>query len=75
MAPLSPLALLLASGLAYHGHRKKSLSPSGSVTAFVVGYLMLSSTIWAFGVSLIAFYLIGSRATKCKQGVALESET
>ncbi|KAL1679369.1 integral membrane protein DUF92-domain-containing protein [Schizophyllum commune] len=64
MAPLSPLALLLASGLAYHGHRKKSLSPSGSVTAFVVGYLMLSSTIWAFGVSLIAFYLIGSRATK-----------
>ncbi|KAI4294532.1 hypothetical protein K525DRAFT_368036 [Schizophyllum commune Loenen D] len=64
MAPLSPLALLLASGLAYHGHRKKSLSPSGSMAAFVVGYLMLSSTIWAFGVSLIAFYLIGSRATK-----------
>ena len=72
MAPLSPLALLLALGLAYHGHRKKSLSPSGSVTAFVVGYLMLSSTIWAFGVSLIAFYLIGSRATKCKQSVAVE---
>ncbi|KAI5890654.1 uncharacterized protein SCHCODRAFT_02547695 [Schizophyllum commune H4-8] len=75
MAPLSPLALLLASGLAYHGHRKKSLSPSGSVTAFVVGYLMLSSTIWAFGVSLIAFYLIGSRATKCKWDVVRRLES
>ncbi|TRM66637.1 integral membrane protein DUF92-domain-containing protein [Schizophyllum amplum] len=59
---LGPLAL--ASLLAGHGLRKKSLSPSGAGAAFVVGYIMLGGGAWIFGVSLISFYLLGSRATK-----------
>ncbi|TDL23380.1 hypothetical protein BD410DRAFT_820772 [Rickenella mellea] len=60
--PWIPLAL--ATALAGHGHRKKSLSSSGSVAAFVIGFIMMSARLRAFGVSLIVFYLIGSRATK-----------
>ena len=52
------LALLLSS----HGLRKRSLSPSGAVAAFVVGYTMMAVPLIAFGVSLIVFYLTGSRA-------------
>ena len=58
------VAFTLASALAAHGLRKKSLSPSGAAAAFIVGFLMLSSRVSAFGVSLIVFYLVGSRATK-----------
>ncbi|KAF9442918.1 hypothetical protein P691DRAFT_680567 [Macrolepiota fuliginosa MF-IS2] len=56
--------LVLALGLSAHGIRKKSLSPSGALTAFFVGYGSLSGGLWAFGITLIGFYLIGSRATK-----------
>lgn len=60
--PVVPL--LIATVLAGHGLRKKSLSPSGALAAFVVGFLMLSAPTRTFGVSLIIFYLVGSRATK-----------
>lgn len=68
--PLLPL--LLALGLAIHGLRKKSLSPSGAFAAFTVGFLMMSAGSSVFGVSLIVFYLTGSRATKV--GKALKSQ-
>jgi len=58
------IALILASLLSAHGLRKKSLSPSGAFTAFLVGFLMLGGSVYVFGVTLIGFYLIGSRATK-----------
>ncbi|KAF5319366.1 hypothetical protein D9619_008843 [Psilocybe cf. subviscida] len=57
-------ALVLATLLSAHGIRKKSLSPSGALAAFVVGFLMMSGGTRAFGVPLIGFYLAGSRATK-----------
>ena len=60
--PIIPF--LLASLLASHGLRKKSLSPSGALTAFAVGFIMMASRLNTFGVSLIVFYLVGSRATK-----------
>lgn len=60
--PVVPL--LIAIALAGHGLRKKSLSPSGAFAAFVVGFIMLSAPARTFGVSLIIFYLVGSRATK-----------
>lgn len=60
--PIVPF--LLALLLATHGLRKKSLSPSGALAAFVVGFIMMASRLNTFGVSLIVFYLIGSRATK-----------
>lgn len=56
--------LALASFLALHGLRKRSLSPSGAAAAFIVGYTMVSVPLLAFGVSLVVFYLTGSRATK-----------
>ncbi|KAH9842407.1 integral membrane protein DUF92-domain-containing protein [Rhodofomes roseus] len=60
--PLVPL--LLAAFLGFHGLRKRSLSPSGALAAFVVGFSMMAVPLRAFGVSLITFYLVGSRATK-----------
>jgi uncharacterized membrane protein len=76
MPPISIVSILLPTLLAAHGFSKKSLSPSGSLTAFFVGFLMISGSsggpageglglkVWA--VSLIGFYLLGSRATKCR---------
>ncbi|KAJ8469759.1 hypothetical protein ONZ45_g16783 [Pleurotus djamor] len=57
-------ALLIASALSIHGLRKRSLSPSGAVAAFVVGWLMMNVKVYVVGVSLIVFYLTGSKATK-----------
>ena len=66
------VALALAMGLAVHGLRKRSLSPSGALAAFIIGFLMMSNTLKTFGSSLIIFYLVGSRATKV--GKALKSQ-
>jgi uncharacterized membrane protein len=60
--PLLPI--LLASYLALSGMRKGSLSPSGGAAAFVAGAVMMAVPLRVFGVSLIVFYLTGSRATK-----------
>jgi len=62
MSVYIPLALALL--LSLHGLRKKSLSPDGAITAFIVGFTIMSSAVWAFGIGLIAFYLAGSKATK-----------
>ncbi|KAI9139378.1 integral membrane protein DUF92-domain-containing protein [Paraphysoderma sedebokerense] len=58
-------SLLVASFLSYHGYRKKSLSISGSIAAFVVGILTMglhssSYFMWC----LLVFYFSGSRVTK-----------
>jgi hypothetical protein len=63
---LYPVPLLIATLLAAHGLRKGSLAFSGAVAAFLVGYFHLACPLKFFGVSLIAFYLLGSRATKVK---------
>lgn len=60
------IPFLLALGLSAHGYRKGSLSPSGAIVAFVVGLGMMSGGTRAFGWELIVFYLLGSRATKCR---------
>ena len=60
--PIIPF--LLATYLGTTGVHKKSLSPSGGLAAFLVGFTMLSVPLRAFGVSLIVFYLVGSKATK-----------
>ncbi|KAF9269395.1 hypothetical protein L218DRAFT_265238 [Marasmius fiardii PR-910] len=60
--PLIPL--VLASLLGIHGIRKKSLSPSGAATAFLVGLSVFAGNIRVFGVACVVFYLTGSRATK-----------
>lgn len=58
------ISFALAALLGLQGLRKRSLSPSGAIAAFVVGFFMMAVPLRAFGVSLITFYLIGSRATK-----------
>ncbi|KLO05698.1 hypothetical protein SCHPADRAFT_910857 [Schizopora paradoxa] len=58
------VAVVLATFLAFHGLKRKSLSPSGSAAAFVIGGLMMANELKTFGVSLIIFYLVGSRVTK-----------
>lgn len=60
------IPLVIAIFLALHGWRRKSLSPGGAATAFIVGFLMLANPLRAPGISLIVFYLVGSRATKCE---------
>ncbi|KAJ7180341.1 integral membrane protein DUF92-domain-containing protein [Mycena crocata] len=69
MVRISAISLVLPTLLAAHGLSKKSLSPSGALTAFVVGFIMISGSsegrgLKVWGVSLIGFYLLGSRATK-----------
>jgi len=58
------IPILVSTLLAGHGFRKRSLSPSGALAAFFTGVTMLSPPLRSFGISLIIFYLIGSRATK-----------
>ncbi|KAJ6628932.1 integral membrane protein DUF92-domain-containing protein [Mycena sp. CBHHK59/15] len=75
MPRFSIISLLLPTLLAAHGLSKKSLSPTGALTAFFVGFAMISGStggpggeglgLKVWGVSLIGFYLLGSRATKC----------
>jgi len=60
----SVFALAVAILLSVHGLRARSLAPDGAVAAFIVGFTMLSGPLRSFGISLIVFYLLGSRATK-----------
>ena len=61
MLIVAPVLSLL---LSVHGYRKRSLSPSGAISAFLIGFITMSVPLRIFGVTLIAFYLAGSRATK-----------
>jgi len=70
--PLVPL--LLAAFLGFHGLRRRSLSPSGAIAAFIVGFTMMAVPLRAFGVSLITFYLVGSRATKVGKQLKVQFE-
>jgi len=63
------IPLLVAVGLATHGLRKGSLSSTGAIAAFLVGYGHLANPLKVFGVALIFFYLAGSRATKVGSSV------
>jgi uncharacterized membrane protein len=68
-------ALGLATFLAAHGYRRKSLSPSGAVAAFVVGFVMMSIPNFRTpGTTLIVFYLTGSTATKVGKKVKARLE-
>ncbi|KAI9635419.1 integral membrane protein DUF92-domain-containing protein [Dioszegia hungarica] len=71
---LYPGAALIATGLSLHGYRKGSLSGSGAIAAWVVGYGHLANPLKVFGVTMIVFYLVGSRATKVKADVKARLE-
>ncbi|KAH9020323.1 integral membrane protein DUF92-domain-containing protein [Lactarius pseudohatsudake] len=63
--PLVPF--LFATALSVNGLRKRSLSPSGAAAAFLTGISMLSLPLRTPGIVLIAFYLLGSSATRAGQ--------
>ncbi|WVR04456.1 hypothetical protein IAU60_001459 [Kwoniella sp. DSM 27419] len=69
-----PGAALVATTLGLHGYRKGSLSQSGAIAAFLVGYGHLANPISLFGVTMIGMYLLGSRATKVKVHVKAKLE-
>ncbi len=56
--------LAIALALGWHGARKGSLNESGAVAATFLGWLTLANPNFSFGTLLLAFYFIGSRATK-----------
>lgn len=56
-------AALIAFVLAYRGRLRKSLSETGDVAAFVVGFLSWAASL-RFGVTLIVFYLASGKATR-----------
>ncbi len=56
-------AFLIASALGLRGLQKGSLSRSGAASAFVVGFLSFCAGS-RFGLTLIAFYLLATRATR-----------
>ncbi|KIJ19469.1 hypothetical protein PAXINDRAFT_69531 [Paxillus involutus ATCC 200175] len=60
--PIFPF--VLAAFLSVNGVKSRKLSPSGAATAFVVASLIMAAPVRAIGISLIAFYLLGSRSTK-----------
>ncbi|GAA5970915.1 hypothetical protein JCM21900_000571 [Sporobolomyces salmonicolor] len=66
---LHPVSLLVALLMALRGLRSSSLSRSGALTAFLLGYLTLANSLRVFGVCLLGFYLAGSKATRVKAAI------
>jgi uncharacterized membrane protein len=70
--PSSFFPWVVASGIALmiarRGYRKQSLSLSGALAAFAVGFLSLGSSLLT-GVVLLAFYFSGSAFTRYKSTV------
>ncbi|KDN53065.1 hypothetical protein K437DRAFT_253389 [Tilletiaria anomala UBC 951] len=69
-----PVALALSIVLAVQGVAKGSLALSGGFAAALMGYAHLANPNPTFGYLLLAFYIVGSRATKVKAGVKAKLE-
>lgn len=76
MDPFRPKAFIAATAvatvLAIHARRKKSLTPSGALAGFAVGFLLVNTGLR--GMTLFAFYQIGSMATKFKKDLKAEKD-
>jgi uncharacterized membrane protein len=57
------VGFLLATGLSFHGLKKKSLNMSGAIAAFLVGFIAFAVSM-RFGSILILFYYSSSKLTK-----------
>lgn len=75
MTDLYPLPLAIAGYLGLSGYRKGSLSLDGAITAGLVGYASMANPFVGYGLTLITFYLTGSKATKFKASVKAELES
>lgn len=66
LTALPVIPFLLAIALSVNGIKSRKLSPSGAATAFIVGFFMMAAPVRGLGITLIVFYLLASRATKCE---------
>lgn len=67
------VAAVLATFIGVRGRRKKSLSPSGAVAGFFVGFVSFACSI-RFGTTLLSFYLSATRATRYKASLKQKIE-
>jgi uncharacterized protein (TIGR00297 family) len=63
------LGLLLSGAIAFTGYRKAALSRSGVVGAVLVGTTIFGLGGWAWGMVLIAFFVLSSALSFYKKGV------
>ncbi|EJD39097.1 hypothetical protein AURDEDRAFT_116284 [Auricularia subglabra TFB-10046 SS5] len=54
----------IALYVSYKGWRRGSLSASGALTAFVVGFVLIHAQTKAFGAAMLVFFFTGSKATR-----------
>lgn len=67
------LAAVVAFALSYHGFMKNSLSISGAIAAFFVGFTSFAVS-YRCGIILIVFYYSGSKFTKVREDVKARLE-
>ena len=69
------LGLFIGISFSYRGYSKKpkSLSKSGAIAAFIVGFLHVSSGLRGF--SLLVFYYVGTKATKYKHNIKIKKDS
>lgn len=66
------IGIIIATLLSIRGRRKKSLSPTGAVTAWMVGYLSIACGNRGF--LLLLFYQLGTMATKYKKELKVKKD-
>lgn len=67
------LSTAFACMLSIRGARRRSLSKSGSVAAFIVGFLSMASS-YRFGITLYSFYYFSTKATRFRSSLKAEIE-
>ncbi|KAG9057037.1 hypothetical protein FS842_008871 [Serendipita sp. 407] len=67
-------SIAIGTLVAGKGLKDGKLSMDGALAAFFVGILMLSTSLRVFGVTLLAFYFIGSRATRVGKKLKVKLE-
>ena len=76
MIPFSPKCIILgfvaATFILKRGIKRKSLSPIGAVTAFVVGFLSIACGLRGF--VLFMFYQLGTMATKYGKEIKIKKD-
>ncbi|KAA6425300.1 MAG: transmembrane 19-like [Trebouxia sp. A1-2] len=72
-ASYSVFSVGFAASVAWRGHKKKSLSSSGAVAAWIIGTLHLLAGP-QFGLTLIVFFFSSSKLTKLKEDVKAKLE-
>ncbi|KZV88632.1 hypothetical protein EXIGLDRAFT_678735 [Exidia glandulosa HHB12029] len=57
-------AASIALYVSYKGWKRGSLSASGALTAFAVGFVLMHAHTKAFGLAMLVFFFTGSKATR-----------